>query len=69
MISEGKAAESIVNELIKGPIIEGEGYYPVFPKAQPCRRLNLLKEIVAGTALFCSSPKNREKFTIVMNSP
>ncbi|NLU35493.1 MAG: GerMN domain-containing protein [Clostridiales bacterium] len=64
-ISEGKAAESIVNELIKGPITEGEGYYPVFPKGTTLQKTELIEGNSGrnGIALFFSK-EFREKFTM-----
>jgi len=63
-ISKGKAAESIVNELIKGPTEEGEGYYPIFPKGTSLQKTELIENQYGktGIALFFSK-EFRDKFS------
>ena len=65
-ITQGKAAESIVNELIKGPITDGEGYYPTLPKGITLQNTDLINDRgdKNGIALYFSKefrtefPKN-----------
>ncbi len=55
-IKKGKAAETIVNELIKGPIKEGEGYYSTLPKGTVLQNTELINGLddKNGIALFFS---------------
>jgi spore germination protein GerM len=55
-IAEGKAAETIVNELIKGPVAEGEGYYPTLPKGTTLQKAEIIhgKNGNTGIAVFFS---------------
>lgn len=55
-ITEGKAAESIVNELIKGPAVEGEGYYATLPKGVTLQKTAFIngQDDNNGVALYFS---------------
>lgn len=55
-IKDGNEAEAIVNELIKGPESEAEGYYPTLPQGTILHKSEMMKgqEELNGIALFFS---------------
>lgn len=55
-VRKGGDAEAIVNELIKGPMAEGEGYHPILPKGTILEKYELVQgnNDTNGIALYFS---------------
>lgn len=61
-IKDGNAAEAIVNELMKGPAAESEGYYPVLPQGAILHSSEMMEgqNEANGIALFFSKEFNTQ---------